>query len=342
MVTMLRNLRYLSQGAHVKAANTGLRSRVPLLVGTAAGIGAISWYSYYHLQDKSQDGEISGLLNPYEFSKYSITKRVLCDESHFLLELTPKDNIQGNQLWSSETLNHSWSIEIKQPFLMVTRNYTPLPISINEDDEVETLSFTETPTSKKTTQQDYSKLVLFIKKYADGEVSRWLQDLPMNEVVEVRGPYIDYTIPPSKKTVNFFCAGTGIVTALQFVLTHNNVRSNIRKNWNVFYSCHSVSDLGPLRQLLLDLPTVSSTTNNDMQLNIFEDIKSQNISENINRIFSSLPPLPAKSNDQLSIVCGPDSYIDAIAGEKIDLEQGPVKGILSQKGWTSDNVYKLS
>lgn len=344
MFKILKLLNHIRPASSLPRSYGRLYLKVPLLT-TATGLAAISLYSWYHIQDEPQFKERSTSLNPYYFSKYRITNRLECSNSHFLLELTPL-NPQYTRLWSSETLNNIWSIEIKQPLLMVSRNYTPLPIKLIEDDQLEVISLTDNYDSKSKSRmsipvdEDQSRLTLFIKRYEDGEISRWLQSLALNEIIEVRGPFIDYTISSDKNAINFFCAGTGIVTALQTLLLNTIIRSKISKNWNIFYSCNTVSDLGSLKQLLLNLPTSLCKNGDNMNLKIFEDVKTQNISENLSSFVKSIPILSTEG--QLSLVCGPDSYIDTIAGKKLDLSQGPLKGILSKKGWSSANVFKLS
>ncbi|KAM9921545.1 hypothetical protein OXX59_006431, partial [Metschnikowia pulcherrima] len=53
--------------------------------------------------------------------------------------------------------------------------------------------------------------------------------------------------------------------------------------------------------------------------------------------------LEQKQDPALAVVCGPDGYVDFVAGGK-DLatgEQGPVKGLLGANGWDETNVHKL-
>lgn len=49
-----------------------------------------------------------------------------------------------------------------------------------------------------------------------------------------------------------------------------------------------------------------------------------------------------KKGSSLALVCGPDGYIDFLAGCKgVNGEQYPVEGLLGKKGWDETNVYKL-
>lgn len=54
---------------------------------------------------------------------------------------------------------------------------------------------------------------------------------------------------------------------------------------------------------------------------------------------SKIPKKPAS----LAIVCGPEGYIDYVAGPKdlVRNEQGKIGGLLGEKNWDNSNVYKL-
>lgn len=297
------------------------------------------------------------------FTKYRISKKKTIDEDHFFLELSPLIPQKVN-LWSTFGSSKLWSVQIKQPEIMVVRNYTPLPLKLNDDDEIEVL---------KDGENCDGRLLFYIKQYNNGEVARWLHNLPVGQVVELRGPYVDYEFPnaesdtkrsreflwkstESSETEKFryqpfdlsmFTAGTGIVTALQLLLTESPFRGEIL----LFHSCREKSELGPLLPLLKRLQE-----HDRVKLYLFESSKGCDIRQQIKNVKEMIPepseyvpnlPFLKPGSDTiikpvLSLVCGPDSYISTIAGDKYDLSQGPIKGLLGEKGWTNSNVYKLS
>lgn len=329
---------------------------------TAGVIGSYLSYRYSsHRENKYE-------LSPSHFVKYKISHKQDIDSSHFLVEVTPLIKQKVN-VWSLMTAENLWSVEVKQPEVMVVRSYTPLPLSFNPTSrEIEIL---------KDGNNADGKLSFYIKKYENGEVARWLQHLPKGHVIEIRGPFVDYEFPHlpnelkrsreclyvdncnekdyiDKEDSKFvyqpfdimmFTAGTGIVTALQLLLTESPFRGNIK----LFHTNENVKQLGPLYPILLRLQAF-----NRVQLQIFETDRQtrQEILKNIQK--SITKPYPYKGllpfsnvTDQdfkpvLALVCGPESYISSISGRKYDLNQGPVRGLLSKKGWDSDNVYKLS
>ncbi|EJS41748.1 cyc2p [Saccharomyces arboricola H-6] len=329
---------------------------------TTALIG--SYLSYTYFKEKQNKHELS----PFHFVKYKISHKQNIDSSHFLLEVTPLTKQKVN-IWSQMTAENLWSVEIKQPDVMVVRSYTPLPLKFHPiSKEMEIL---------KDSDSANGKLSFYIKKYENGEVAKWLNHLPKDHVIEIRGPFIDYEFPHlpneskrsrdclymndcDKKSSNndehlkfiyqpydiiMFTAGTGVVAALQLLLTESPLRGNMK----LFHTSENIQQLGPLYPILLRLQS-----SNRVQLQIFESDKQtrKEILESMEKSISK--PYPYKSlvpfsdinghnfEPILALICGPESYIDSISGRKYDLNQGPVKGLLGAKGWNSENVYKLS
>lgn len=310
------------------------------LLGTIATTfsGVIAWNYKTELIDICQN-YFSGVkeLSPDDFTKYRITNKIDVDDCHYFMELTPLKK-QNVNLWKNMTNNTLWSVEVKQPEIMVVRNYTPLPLQYDPTGNVFEVF-------DKDNNYGEGKLTFYIKSYKTGEVARWLHRLPIGEVVELRGPTIDYKLPVSSKhttlpdfNIATFTAGTGIVTALQLGL---NPFSEFKGKINLFHSCNSKDELGQLLELVSLLEN-----KNKMNTHFFELSKGENISA-----AKSIIPQPIDLKNPvdkhamscaLALVCGPDGYITKVAGLKYDLQQGPVGGLLKEKGWGNHNVYKLN
>ncbi|QLQ81557.1 hypothetical protein HG537_0F03180 [Torulaspora globosa] len=336
--------RPLTPGKSVKGARWA--------VGVTTAVTSVGIYL------KWRQSEARELSTEY-FTPYRISFKQDIDRSHFLMELTPVIEQEQN-LWAKMGCEKLWSVQIKQPDVMVVRNYTPLPLQMDRESQ-----------SLKILQDGEhagGKLLFYIKQYEQGEVARWLHRLPENHIVELRGPFIDYEFPhyesEMKRDRSFtnrdkeekfifqpfdiamFTAGTGIVTALQLLLTENPFRGTI----DLFYSCHSYDELGPLGTILRALER-----SNRVRLHVMESQNQPSRAENLKIISKAiLPPSPYSGQipyqgkkrstlePVLSLVCGPEGYVAAIAGPKHEPAQGPVLGLLEKKQWTNDNVYKLS
>ncbi|CAI4051319.1 hypothetical protein SKDZ_15G1910 [Saccharomyces kudriavzevii ZP591] len=340
-------------------------TKVYLITSAVLTTGLIgSYLSHGYFDDKKNKYELS----PSHFVKYRISHKQDIDSSHFLLEVTPLVKQKVN-MWSLMTAEHIWSVEIKQPEVMVVRSYTPLPLEFNPTSN-------ETEILKDGDNAD-GKLSFYIKKYENGEVARWLHRLPKDHVIEIRGPFVDYEFPhlPDElkrsrdclymnnfnKGINInnenpkyiyqpydiimFTAGTGVVTALQLLLTESPFRGKMK----IFHTSKNINQLGPLYSILSKLQA-----SNRVQLQIFESDKQtrKEILKNIEKAatrpypYKGLLPFSNVSGNKfepiLALVCGPESYISSISGNKDGLNQGQVQGLLDAKGWDSQNVYKLS
>lgn len=349
-----------TKGVFVKVEKSRTPRYLPILGGFS--LLALGYVSYPKIIDSRQSE-----LSPTTFTSYRISYKKNIDDDHFLIELTPKIK-QNINIWVQLGSNKLWSVEVKQPEIMVVRRYTPLPLEYKNDSDSISLF--------NNGNNAHGKLFFYVKQYSQGEVARWLHNKEEGDVVELRGPFIEYELPsyedevkqsrgnmyseftvPGDKSedlenykyqpydISMYTAGTGIVPALQLLLTDPAFRGKIQ----LFYSCQTFEQLGPLRDFLN-----TSLKNKKIQLNVFESSKGDNIKNNIDVFLKTIKPpteyiknLPFDRNHLsemkpvLSLVCGPDDYITTIAGEKYDLSQGPIGGLLKQKGWTADNVYKL-
>lgn len=246
--------------------------------------------------DADEDAEQNDLLSPLEFHPFIITHKQKIDDEHYLVEVKPKNtkwqyshftHYERKSLWDGDRI---WSVEVKQPQIMVVRAYTPLPLYFLKS--ARTRSGEEEPLLKVIENGDKNAdhngtMVFYIKRYNDGEVSRYILDKKVGEEIELRGPTIDYTFPyhplkalhkrptfrdlPSKlepetlldgikrredvpefDTLDFYAAGTGIAPILQVLFSRNPYRGFV----NVHYSAKSESELGTLRRFLFFLEKV--------------------------------------------------------------------------------------
>ncbi|AAS51316.2 ACR090Cp [Eremothecium gossypii ATCC 10895] len=327
--------------------------RLPLVLCGVTALGAGCAAAEYHRRNYHAE------LSQEYFTKYKISYRKDIDIDHYLLELTPLKQ-QRNNIWALFGARNLWAVEIKQPEIMVVRQYTPLPLVADEDGEQ--------LRALRDGDNGGGKLMLYIKEYGSGEVARWLRKLPKGHIVEVRGPYPEFEFPEldadTKRDREFlwggepaaqlprarpfdialFAAGTGIVTALQLLTTEDPFKGKIQ----LFYSCKSWGQLGPLGDLLR-----RCAQHDRVDLHVFESEKGESLRLGLSKIsdlvsgpfpFSENAPFEQrpKAEPVLSLVCGPDDYIAFIAGPRHGLSQGPVTGLLGTKGWDNSNVYKLS
>ncbi|SCU77809.1 LADA_0A02322g1_1 [Lachancea dasiensis] len=319
--------------------------------GLVTSLGA-AWYYYeywHHVE-----------LSPDYFTKYRISYNGKIDSDHFVLELIPLKR-QRKNWWKTMTSDRVWSVEIKQPEIMVVRNYTPLPLEHVGGGRLQVFPDDE--------HRD-GKLLFYMKKYQYGEVARWLSSLPEGYQIELRGPYLDHRLQSQTEKqrdrrylsasdsgdlsmdqfshqpydIATFTAGTGIAPIMQILLTEYPFAGRIL----FFHSCRTEKELGPLLPILERLQHA-----NRLELHLFSSQSGRDLRNNSEKVLS-LIPTPTIYQQRpfdgfggplrpiLSLVCGPDGYISTVSGVKFDLSQGPVGGLLAEKGWNNSNVFKFS
>lgn len=109
------------------------------------------------------------------------------------------DNIQA---WDKFWARGVWSVEVKQPELMVSRRYTPLPClerivlpELGAGMLKESSMLVEGEGQGEDGGEKGGELRLLIKFEPEGEVSRWLFGLPVGSTVWFRGPRWEWEYP---------------------------------------------------------------------------------------------------------------------------------------------------
>ncbi len=97
-----------------------------------------------------------------------------------------------------------WSVEVKQPLIQVSREYTPLPPRYGQEEH----------------ELDQGILRFLIRTVNGGSVSHYLAGLGLGEQIELRGPHLGFDIPSrlgDAGKIGFLAGGTGIAPALQTI-----------------------------------------------------------------------------------------------------------------------------
>ena len=248
---------------------------------------------------------------------------------------------------------------MKQPQLQIARSYTPLPpASALEDVKSNDLRF-------------------LIRIDPQGEVSGYLQKLPVGAKIELRGPQLEYAIPNDVDEVLFLAGGTGIAPALQVVYNLLALRSasssnsaRIRILWankrqedalgvprSVLQRiAQQLFSTGKPRNLTSDLARVLSCLQRDHQgelsLEYFIDEQGSFINRKVlegcfhdsaTGVEERLKTKPTAR--KLILVSGPDGFVNHYAGPKYwqgGVErQGPLGGVLKKLNLTGWEVWKL-
>lgn len=168
-----------------------------------ASIIILYYYYEYKLRRKSR------VFDPPKFTPFSIVGKEEVSPTSFIITLRPKPFVENPKFakkdpYEKEWEKGTWSVEFKQPELQIARSYTPLPP--RENDTIGDLRF-------------------LIRRETNGEMSRYLAQLPVGGQIELRGPHTELELPKEVTDVVFLAGGTGIAPALQVAHTLLQVRN---------------------------------------------------------------------------------------------------------------------
>lgn len=172
---------------------------------TVTALTAVGGYFYYHDFNVLAPPPPAALFNQSSFTPFRLAARQRVSDSSSILRLQPVGPATQRAKQTSGVLEELWkqgvwSIEIKQPQLMIARRYTPLPTFSNTQGDEE---------------GDVEDIALLVRREPYGEMSRYLDYIPLDRAIEIRGGYSEYTVPDTVREVVFLAGGTGIAPALQ-------------------------------------------------------------------------------------------------------------------------------
>ncbi|KAI5957759.1 CYC2 [Candida theae] len=257
----------------------------------------VAWAAYtikvWYWDDPEEGQDSNELLDPNEFHKFIVTHKEQIDDDHYMIELKSKydrweysfaTNPDKKCLWDGDRI---WSVEVKQPDINVVRSYTPLPMYYMKSEY--TRSGEKKPLLRILNPEadDLDKngtMCLYVKRYKQGEVSRYITDREIGDELELRGPTIEYKFPyhplkkihqrpifkdlpskvepdnliesikrdsdlPAVDNLDFFAAGTGIAPILQVLFSKNPYLGHV----TIHYSAQKPGEIGILSRFLLFL-----------------------------------------------------------------------------------------
>ncbi|ORY90191.1 hypothetical protein BCR35DRAFT_299760 [Leucosporidium creatinivorum] len=204
------------------------------------------------------------------------------------------------------------SLFVMQPDLQIQRAYTPLCAACFDP-------------------KGPAEVDLIVKRYADGEASRYIHRLGPGDQIKIRGPVITWYYGQKQfDEVVFIVGGTGISPALQYIestLSHPANPSAPQPSIKVHPKKLSVQYLVDNLEAGQKVSSVSGTT--------VGRVRAKELKKWIGEGSS-------KEKKRAVIVCGPEQMVNAVAGPRArDLSQGPVGGMLGQLGYSQDEVVKL-
>lgn len=198
-----------SDDASLRTFSGSRIAHVVTFVGAAiSAVSIVYVVSFFN----EQPGEISDhrSLDERTFSPFKLGSKERVTSTSSIFSLLPEGFASNSDQYEQAWGQGVWSVKVKQPQIQIERAYTPLP-----------------PTFSKgyDPKENCSNLLRFLIRHERGEVSTYLDRLPLGAQVELRGPSIEYRVPENVDEVLFLAGGTGIAPALQVAHTLFRVRA---------------------------------------------------------------------------------------------------------------------
>mmetsp|Transcript_9676 Transcript_9676/g.12704 ORF Transcript_9676/g.12704 Transcript_9676/m.12704 type:complete len:293 (+) Transcript_9676:160-1038(+) len=180
---------------------------------------------------------------------------------------------------------------------------------------------------------------LIIKNYPEGNVSSYIHNLRIGEEVKVKGPYVSLEYKPNMfKRIGMIAGGSGLTPMLQIC---REILQNPEDTTEISLIFCNNTEEDVLHKAVLD----------QMQQR-FHNFKvfyvvlegSENWSHGIGYITLDMveKKLPGPEEGTKIFVCGPPAMLEVVCGSKAeDYTQGELKGILKQRGYTPEQVFKF-
>lgn len=211
--------------------------KLNILAFASLSTGAVYTYYRYTNNNKNTSTTSNTALNKHSFTPYTLLSREKVSETSSILRLrappglSQKDKDDEEKWKGCLWRKGVWSVEVKQPQLMIARRYTPLPFfglgagagagCATDASDPSSISKSTPGAAAKTGPTELEgpteieDLTILLRREPHGEVSRYLSHLPLNSAVEIRGGFKEYNIHPDVRDVVFLAGGTGIAPALQ-------------------------------------------------------------------------------------------------------------------------------
>jgi len=214
----------------------------------------------------------------------------------------------------------------------------PVP---KEDGSTEMAVRPYTPTSPRTAA---GYLDLVVKVYPQGKVSKHVGDLKVGDKLEMKGPIVKLDYKPNMyRHIGMVAGGSGITPMLQVIdeiLSNKDDKTQV----SLVFANQTESDI-----ILKDRIDAWAKAHSD-RLKVYYVVDKASLGGLFwkggvgyltkDMLKAHLPP--ADQAGSMVFVCGPPGMMNVVSGAKVSpKDQGEVKGILKELGYSKDQVFKF-
>ncbi|KAI9103179.1 NADH-cytochrome b5 reductase-like protein [Phlyctochytrium arcticum] len=278
----------------------------------AVGISVFAFDAYYltYIHPRAPP-----TLAPFEFRNFTLAEKIPVSHDTILLRF----NADLPQVDLPEGIPLPSHVVVKDDSCQIARSYTPITYGRKHFD-------------------------LLVKKYDNGSLSSFLHKIEIGDAVPMRGPIstVPY-VPNAVDEIGLIAGGTGITPLYQLI--KRVLKDPVDKTrLKLVYANRSPADI--LLRAELDLLSAAHPDRLKV-VYVVDTVRNQKqwqgqVGSVTRKILQQNLPDPKQGLKAGVLVCGPDGFINHVAGAKpSEDEQGPLNGLLKELGFQDRQVYKL-
>ncbi|KDR85519.1 hypothetical protein GALMADRAFT_234435 [Galerina marginata CBS 339.88] len=307
-------------GARSYATTPPKKSNLPLFFLTA-GVAAVgtSWYldSFKATPKPKQE---KSPLDPQDFIDFKLKKVVPYNHnsSKFVFEL-PNDEASLIPITSCLVVKASDPEALKDAKgKPIIRPYTP----VSHSDAT-------------------GELVLLVKEYENGNMSKYIHTLKEGDTLAMKGPIPKFPYKANEFDEVALIGGGSGITPLYQLLIHVLPDKENKTKFTLLYSNVTEKDI-LLRE---EFDALKKKYPNTFDVVYLVDQPSEGWTGPVGFITADIIKKKVASADLKEkvkvFVCGPPGQVAAVSGKKAGMKQGEIGGILKELGYSEDQVFKF-
>ncbi|CEP17994.1 hypothetical protein [Parasitella parasitica] len=211
---------------------------------------------------------------------------------------------------------------------------------ITKDGKTEEVIRPYTPTSPEETK-GYVDFV--IKDYPQGLMSRHIHSMKEGDTIDIKGPFEKWNWEKKPVAeVGMIAGGTGITPMLQLLRrVFDNKSNDMTSKFTLVFGNITEEDI----LFKKELDELEKKYPANFKVHYILEQPPTGWTGSVGYVTPDLIKkyMPKPNNESSAVfVCGPTPLMEVVSGDKNpDKSQGPLKGFLSNLGYTSDFVYKF-
>ncbi|KAF7303105.1 NADH-cytochrome b5 reductase [Mycena kentingensis (nom. inval.)] len=191
------------------------------------------------------------------------------------------------------------------------------------------------------TKDGTGELVLLVKRYETGVMSKHIHELKVGHNLQFKGPFPKLPYNENEFEKILLIGGGSGITPFYQILTHALASDTLKTKFTLLYGNITESDI----LLRAELDALAAQFPQNLKVVYLLDKPAQGWTGLTGFVTADLikkhAASPAVGSKTKICVCGPPGMVEALSGPKDGMKQGALGGVLKELGYTEDQVFKF-